>query len=151
MANPSPKRWPLTVTINLDLCPRCGEPHGETEYRRFDLGDPQFTHWSYCPATGEPLLVNMARRQVKKPDKFWVRWVGAGRKATQKPDPRYPHGVDVDPGIPDGQPSCKVQLPYPATEVGAWKVECTECKVRIACTAAGRTDDPRSILLPCKK
>lgn len=142
-------QWPATATIRMDLCPRCGRSHGRIEFRRFELGDSQFTHWAYCEATGEPLLLNMALPRIK-PSKFHVRFVGTGKKAQCAPNPNYPDGIDLPSPHPD-QPKCKVTLPYPATEIGAWKVECSECGVRSACTTAGRPDDPRSIELPCKK
>ena len=65
------------------------------------------------------------------------------------PDPAFPTGKDLDVTRLDG-PSCTVAIPYPAEERGVWIIECSRCKYRVAVTAAGRLDDPRSIRVPCK-
>ena len=67
------------------------------------------------------------------------------------PDPAYPTGKDVD--VSDGRhgPTCKADLPYPAEERGVWMVECLACGLRIAVTAAGRPDDPKSVRMTCKR
>lgn len=148
---PPPKSaWPLTLSIDVDMCPRCAGRHDNVEFMRFELGDAQYTHWAYCKATGEPLLLDMRRRGVREPDKFWVRFMAIARAASPTANPAYPDGVDVVPEIKAGNPSCKCVLPYPATGFGAWKVECTECGARLGCTATGRSDDPRSITIPCQ-
>ena len=146
-----PKQWPLTVVIDMKLCPRCGGDHGEVEYRRFELGDQNFTHWAYCEATGEPLLLDMSVNTRRKPDQFRVMFKGTGRKAPPAPKSRTLEGVDIITPCPEGQPSCRVPLPCPAKEIGGWMVECTICQATVSCMAQGRADDPRSITIPCKK
>lgn len=47
--------------------------------------------------------------------------------------------------------SCVCELPYPAKRIGAYFVECKKCGYSVACTTAGRADDPRSIEMPCKQ
>lgn len=66
------------------------------------------------------------------------------------PNPAYPDGVDVQDAAP-GVPACKVDLPYPAPERLVWMVRCKRCGYRLAITAAGRPDDPRSATIPCKE
>ena len=44
---------------------------------------------------------------------------------------------------------CAVDLPWPAPEVGTWRVECTLCGAAVALTAASRVDDPRRLMLAC--
>jgi hypothetical protein len=41
-------------------------------------------------------------------------------------------------------------LPYPAKRIGHYRIECELCGLRVACTTAGRPDDPRSIRIACK-
>lgn len=64
-------------------------------------------------------------------------------------DPTQPNGIDVQNAAP-GLPSCKADLPYPAPERLVWMVRCRRCGYRVAVTAAGRPDDPRSITMACK-
>ena len=78
-----------------------------------------------------------------------IEWVDGHAKATQKPNPKYPAGIDLD--VSDGAViACKIKLPYPAKGIGAYIVECDECGIRVACTTAGRPDDPRSIKMACR-
>lgn len=80
-------------------------------------------------------------------EKFNVIWLDAGREPQCPPDPKYPNGVDV---FTAERPACKVELPYPAPRCGAHVIICNECNRRTAVTAAGRPDDPRSVMMPCK-
>jgi hypothetical protein len=86
------------------------------------------------------------------PDDVTIRigWLSLGRRATQPPDPASPNGVVVDLTL--GQrPSCSVSLPYyPAPAIGTWLLACKGCGFTAAVTAAGRPDDPRRVLLPCR-
>lgn len=86
--------------------------------------------------------------------KFKVEWHDGGREPQCPPDPAFPNGKDLD-GITEhlqpGWPTCKVELPYPAKRCGAYMVECTVCGTMIAVTTAGRPDDPKSVVMPCKK
>lgn len=83
------------------------------------------------------------------PSQFHVVWLDAGREPQDKPNPAYPHGVEIGRLAPG--PHCKCALPYPAPRCGSHLVTCTRCGVTVACTAAGRPDDPRSIMVPCKQ
>lgn len=77
-----------------------------------------------------------------------VVWEDGGREPQCPPNPAYPLGIDLDAA--NGQEiACKVALPYPAKRCGVYVVTCSQCGVRIACTTAGRPDDPRSIRMPC--
>lgn len=82
---------------------------------------------------------------------FDITWEDAGLSPRCKPNPAYPNGIDVD--VSNGASaihSCKVTLPYPAERIGKYLVECKHCGIRVACTTAGRADDPRSIKMACK-
>lgn len=79
--------------------------------------------------------------------KVAIEWLDSGNAPRCAPDPDYPAGKDVD--LADGmQPQCRIELPYPARRCGAYLVRC-ECGMAVACTTAGRADDPRSITLRC--
>jgi hypothetical protein len=80
---------------------------------------------------------------------FTVKWIDAGREPQCAPDPAFPTGVDIDASRP-GEPSCRVELPYPARRCGAYDVTCNICGLRAATTTAGRPDDPRSLTVPCQ-
>jgi hypothetical protein len=83
---------------------------------------------------------------------FKIEWRNRGGKPVVPPNPRYPDGIDVD--ISQGAtPSCYVPLPYPTGKdtVGGWFIECEECGLTAYVTAASRSDDPRSVKLPCKE
>ena len=81
---------------------------------------------------------------------FRIEWRDAGREPQCPPNPRYPNGIDLN--VAGGAVnSCVCELPYPARRCGAYFVECLICGYRVACTTAGRPDDPRSIEMPCKR
>jgi len=78
-----------------------------------------------------------------------VSWHDSGKSPRVKPNPNYPKGIDLD--LTDGKRIfCTVELPYPARRIGYYRIECDECKIRVACTTAGRPDDPRSVMIACK-
>lgn len=80
-----------------------------------------------------------------------VTFKPSGRgKARCPPDPRYPNGIAINAATPDRR-SCYVTLPYPAPECGFWVVNCEQCGLSMAVTAAGRPDDPISIIISCKE
>jgi len=85
---------------------------------------------------------------------FVVTFIDSGREPQCKPDPRYPKGIDVDLREPDKRaavyPHCCYGVPYPAPRCGIYSVKCEKCGLTVAITVAGRTDDPRSVTLPCK-
>lgn len=78
-----------------------------------------------------------------------VTWIDSGREPRCAPNPAYPGGKDLD--ISGGLRSCVTALPYPAKRCGYYVVECEKCGLSIACTTAGRADDPRSLRIPCKE
>lgn len=77
-----------------------------------------------------------------------VKWIDHGREAQCAPNPAHPMGIDLDCSLV-GAKSCTVTLPYPARRCGVYVVECAVCGQRNAVTTAGRTDDPRSVKIPC--
>lgn len=146
----STNQWPEVITRSVNLCPRCGGVHQNVEFKVFQLGDPDFTHWSFCEASGEPLLLDM-KETCKTRSKFDVKFISTGRSNTRPTNPAYPDGTRVE--LPDSvKPKCVAELPYPSpsSEIGAWRVECLACGSSLACWASGCADDPRSIELPCK-
>lgn len=80
---------------------------------------------------------------------FRIQFQSEGRQARNPPNPAYPNGLHAD--ISDGaSKTCTIDLTYPAECVGTWIAECEACHKRIAITAAGRTDDPRTVKVACK-
>lgn len=79
---------------------------------------------------------------------FKVEWVDGKREPQCVPDLRFPNGVDLD--CSQGKSGCRVDLPYPAKRCGHYNVECLQCGTNAIITTAGRIDDPRSVIIPCK-
>ena len=80
--------------------------------------------------------------------KFTLVFNGRGEKAKCPANPKFPNGMIVD--LAGNKKGCVVQLPYPAPEVGLWHITCNQCSLTAALTAAGRTDDPKVVIIPCK-
>jgi hypothetical protein len=78
-------------------------------------------------------------------------WFDLGREPRVAPNPAFPDGVALDVTTLPGEPSCFVELDYPARRCGYWIVECKACDLSIIITTAGRPDDPRSVRVPCKR
>lgn len=82
---------------------------------------------------------------------FDITFQPSGRgKAQCEPNPAFPNGIKLDATINNSQKSCLIELSYPAPECGLWMIECKECGLTLAVTAAGRTEDPISVCVPCK-
>jgi hypothetical protein len=81
---------------------------------------------------------------------FKIDWIDRGREPQCPPNPAYPNGVDLDGALKLGVPTCKTDLPYPAKRCGLYYVECRLCGCNALITTAGRPDDPRSVVMPCK-
>lgn len=77
-----------------------------------------------------------------------ITFLSQNRPPQCPPNPKYPDGIVIDTGE---RPACAVDLPYPAQCVGAWLIQCDRCGTSVVCTAAGRVDDPKAILVPCKQ
>lgn len=97
-----------------------------------------------------------------------VTWHDKGREPQCAPNPAFPDGAVVDfaqqgTGVapvvhPYGDlyapvigATCETRLPYPAARCGTYVIECSKCGLSVACTTAGRPDDPRLARLPCKE
>lgn len=78
-----------------------------------------------------------------------VTWEDSGQDPQCAPDPNYPDGMDLDASA-GVQPSCKVDLPYPAKRIGVYTIICGVCGIKVMLTTAGRLDDPRSLTIPCR-
>jgi hypothetical protein len=83
-------------------------------------------------------------------DSFKVEWIDGHREAQFPPNPAYPNGVDLDVAPRPGVPTCHIDLPYPAKRCGLYHVECAICGSNAMITTAGRSDDPRSVRIPCR-
>lgn len=82
-------------------------------------------------------------------EQFNITFRPSGRgKARCPADPKHPNGIMVD--LAGCEKGCAADLPYPAPECGLWFVNCNKCGLTVAVTAAGRTDDPRCAIVPCK-
>jgi hypothetical protein len=46
-----------SFTIPLTNCARCGRNHERVEFRKFKVPCADWTHWGFCPNTGEPILL----------------------------------------------------------------------------------------------
>jgi len=82
---------------------------------------------------------------------FEINWHQRGGPPRSKPNPLYPHGIDLD--LSDGASrTCTTALPYPTEKkvLGMLMIHCTKCGLLGTVTTAGRPDDPRSIKLACK-
>lgn len=81
--------------------------------------------------------------------RFEIAWMVRGDGISRsKADPAFPDGMDVDLSK-DAALTCSVALPYPARCVGTHLLICKLCGVRVAVTAAGRADDPRTVRVAC--
>lgn len=78
-----------------------------------------------------------------------IVWLDGNRKAQNPPDPAFPNGVDAGP-VGTKLKNCKVELPYPAPQCGAYLVKCETCQQTTLVTTAGRPDDPRSVTMICR-
>lgn len=78
-----------------------------------------------------------------------IKWVDAGREPQCAPNPEYPNGIDLD-GSEGAEAYCDVALPYPAKRCGVYHIHCGLCGIKVACTTAGRHDDPRSVRIACR-
>lgn len=77
-----------------------------------------------------------------------VTWGGSGERPKCAPNPEYPLGKPMD--FTRGEAKhCVADLPWPAKGIGYYVIECAKCGIRVACTTAGRSDDPRSAKVPC--
>lgn len=81
--------------------------------------------------------------------KFKISWNDAGQEPVCKPDSRFPNGR-VIVMAPPGESSCAVNVPYPAQRCGSYLIVCERCGMSVGVTTAGRPDDPRRIIIPCK-
>lgn len=79
-----------------------------------------------------------------------VHFTDSGRDPKEKPDPKYPDGKHISLVEFPIQKSCCRNLPWPAPRCGVYSIECRICGLVVAVTVAGRPDDPRTIVLPCK-
>lgn len=77
-----------------------------------------------------------------------VQFLDSGREPKLPPNPEYPDGMDID--LAHDAKGCITTLPYPAPRCGAMLLKCDVCGCVTVVTVAGRRDDPRSVIIPCK-
>lgn len=46
-----------SFAIPLVHCARCDRNHDRVEFRKFKVPCQDWTHWGFCPNTGEPILL----------------------------------------------------------------------------------------------
>ena len=78
-----------------------------------------------------------------------VVFVDSGREPQCPPDPEFPNGMSLDLSN-DKRPACGFEIPYPAPRCGMMLVTCPECGKKAGFTVAGRPDDVKFVVLPCK-
>lgn len=78
-----------------------------------------------------------------------VEWVSKNRPPQCAPNPDFPDGKNLMHFDPEYL-HCKIPIPYPAECCGTWIISCLKCGLRVAATAAGRPDDPKSLTVNCK-
>lgn len=59
-------------SIDMEQCPRCGQPHEALLFVPFDRPTPPLTHWGTCPTTAEPIVMKELNPEEQ------VRWSSAG-------------------------------------------------------------------------
>ena len=60
-------------------------------------------------------------------------------------------GADVDL-TQHRRPACKVRVPYPAPlDRGLYRIKCITCGTYVVVPTASRPDDPRSVMLACRR
>jgi hypothetical protein len=79
-----------------------------------------------------------------------VVFLDSGRDPTEKTNPDFPDGVLVNLAPHALAKTCTRNVPYPAPRFGVYSITCRKCKLNVAITVAGRTDDPNAVTLPCK-
>lgn len=79
-----------------------------------------------------------------------VKFIDEGRTATEKPDPKFPDGRDLNIAPHVLAKVCCRNLPYPAPRCGQYAIRCRVCGLTALVSVAGRPDDPRTITLACK-
>lgn len=86
-------------------------------------------------------------------DQFSIHWIDRRRPPRAVPNPAFPDGVDIDMRKSEHEPACRVTLPYPTgrKNVGTWLVNCKGCGCTAIISAASRPDDPRSVLISCRR
>jgi hypothetical protein len=80
-----------------------------------------------------------------------IEWFDTGKEPQCAPNPQFPDGMDIDLRMHKDEPSCEIELPYPAKRCGMFLINCNSCRRNAVITTAGRPDDPRRVILPCKK
>ena len=90
---------------------------------------------------------------MKHKKQFEITWHDYHREPEYPANPNFPRGkiVDCAPGRKGkDRPICLTDLPYPAKRCGTYIIRCKICGLRVGVTTAGRADDPRAAVLPCK-
>ena len=78
-----------------------------------------------------------------------AEWHARNATVARKASKAYPHGMVID--MSDRRPSCAIDLPYPAERAGEYRVACSRCGARASVTTTGLADDPRRMVIACRK
>jgi hypothetical protein len=70
------------------------------------------------------------------------------QEPTQKPDPAYANGMDVDHSR-GAKRTCTMAMPYPADGYVRWELSCPNCGQRAETSSTGRVDDPITFTIAC--
>lgn len=81
---------------------------------------------------------------------FDIEWCDSGREPQCPPNPKFPNGIVIDGREDETDAACTIDLPYPAKRCGMYFIRCKLCDRSVAITTAGRPDDPRQLIMPCK-
>lgn len=52
------REWDMVIS-ELNNCARCGDNHKSICFYKFDNPVNDFTYWTMCPATNEPILLKI--------------------------------------------------------------------------------------------
>lgn len=78
-----------------------------------------------------------------------VHFIDSGRDPKEKPDPKYPDGKHINLATFPAAKTCCRNLPK-APRCGVLSIKCITCGFVALVTVAGRPDDPRTVVLPCR-
>lgn len=116
--------------------------------------DPEFSNEAAWIEAGSakrlpPMVFAERGESVVAGGRFSIGWSDAHREARYPADPAYLNGCSIDVAL-DAVRACRAELPCPALRCGHWIVVCRVCDYAIALATTGRSDDPRSVRVPCR-
>ena len=58
----------VIITTDVKNCARCGKDHKQLNFQKFTHCPPKYSHYSFCPNNGEPIMM-MIINDDKKPSR----------------------------------------------------------------------------------